>query len=134
MTLTEEADAIMMQPREAVTHDDIYKLRQIVWQMAKQYHKANEIAWTAEYHYNHLRASKYVDLKKQSKEEEKKHTENELDMMAKLYAESEHWKRREYNKKARSMYSTIEAINNFIITWHTLDKGQTTASNHLSDK
>ena len=132
MTLTEEANNIMMQARDAVTPDDIYKLRQIVRQMTKAYHEYNRLAWKEEYDYNLLRAKNYVGFKNQSKKSDKKYTETEMERSAKFYAENEHWKRREHRNTAKSMYATIEAINNYIITYHTLDKWETQASNHLS--
>lgn len=122
-----------MQPRDAVTSEDIYKLVQIKRQMTKQYHQYNILAWKEEYDYNRVRSERYIDYKKQAKEKDQKYTETELEKSAKFYAENRHWKRREYNKTARSMLATIEAIKDYIVTYHTLAKGEMDALHTLDD-
>lgn len=123
-----------MQPRDSVTPEDIYKLVQIRRQMTKQYHEYNILAWKEEYDYNRVRSERYIDYKKQAKQKDQKYTETELEKISKFYAENRHWRRREHNKTAKSMLATIEAIKDYIVTYHTLAKWEMDALHTLYDR
>ena len=125
-TLVEKASKIIDQ--EDHTDVDIETLRRIQWSMSKLYSQAQDRVGHAEEQYNLLRANAYIAAKAKTSASGKKCTDCEARFVSKQKAEEKFGSYRSHKETAKWYKAMIDAIDDFCITYWTIQKHKNSAA------
>lgn len=126
MSLVEQANEIINKlPLEEVGARQLQKIKR---EMSLVYDEAVVGAGIAEQMYNHIRAEKYISIKKATRQDGKRFTDNEADRIAKQEAEDKYWNFRLLKAKAMGMKAKIQAIEGICLDYYSNRKAEIIAS------